>query len=58
MKKKKKRKTTVAFASPRHFEMEYFYYKTDLCALKYKQTSHIFIDDRYMKEHLVIFYHT
>lgn len=32
--------------------MEYFYYKTDLCALKYKQTSHSFIDDKYMKEHL------
>lgn len=32
--------------------MEYFYYKTELCALKYKQISHSFIDDKYMKEHL------
>ena len=48
--KKKKKKT--ASASHRYFEMEYFYYKTESCALKYKQISHSFIDDKYMKEHL------
>ena len=47
---KKKKKT--ASASHRYFEMEYFYYKTESCALKYKQISHSFIDDKYMKEHL------
>lgn len=49
---KKKKNTAYALSLPRYFEMEYFYYKTELCALKCKQISHSFIDDKYMKEHL------
>lgn len=44
--------TKGALASLGCFQLGFFYYKTELYDLKHKQGRHIFIDVKFLKEHL------